>query len=421
VEGIGDLSDAYLAIEPGVKRTKFLFDNFGRSGADLARVMELGSDKIRELGDSIEGTGLLMTQEGIEKAEQYRLAMDALNDSALSAKITFGSWAAPGASAGLDFINKLMQGKAKAADAAEFINDFFAGSIFETSAHKAERVLGDMGGKQEWMQQQTERTTAALDANQEAVYEGAWAYQAYSHYLERGRLAQIEYEQGLREVAGAADEAAVSISHVIDQTNRNIGSAITDMIADIDWVQAGGGNIERAFEAVKQAWMNQKITDAQAEEWFHAMYLAEQELQLELDNIDASQAAQNISTTLGVTLSEAWKIVQQMMQDQSATYTVDVIWNNLSGDAGGLLPGVVDPKSQWPGGANGLSMVVPPGYPNDSFFVRASSGERVDITKGGQGGGGAVNITQNFYDAGAAALGMAEVATIRRARLNASM
>ena len=44
-----------------------------------------------------------------------------------------------------------------------------------------------------------------------------------------------------------------------------------------------------------------------------------------------------------------------------------------------------------PGGQFGLSMVVPPGYPNDSFKFRATSGEHVQVTPQGQiGGGGTV-------------------------------
>lgn len=46
-----------------------------------------------------------------------------------------------------------------------------------------------------------------------------------------------------------------------------------------------------------------------------------------------------------------------------------------------------------PGGANGLSMTVPPGYPNDSYRVWASSGEHVEITPQGKTGAGqTINI-----------------------------
>lgn len=84
---------------------------------------------------------------------------------------------------------------------------------------------------------------------------------------------------------------------------------------------------------------------------------------------------------------------------------------------GTLEPGLV------PGGAHGLHGFIPPGYPNDSFLVAATSGERVDITPAGQIGGAGGNqvINQHFYNAGAAALGLAFVETLRGRRLDASM
>jgi antitoxin component HigA of HigAB toxin-antitoxin module len=41
IEGLGGLADQYNAIQDPIERTKFLMDNFGRSGADLAPLMEL--------------------------------------------------------------------------------------------------------------------------------------------------------------------------------------------------------------------------------------------------------------------------------------------------------------------------------------------------------------------------------------------
>jgi len=66
----------------------------------------------------------------------------------------------------------------------------------------------------------------------------------------------------------------------------------------------------------------------------------------------------------------------------------------------------VPPGDEWPGGARGLDMVVPPGYPNDSYFVRASSRERVQITPAGETGGGG-GVTYNItIDARGAAPGV---------------
>ncbi len=89
IEGIGKLSDQYLKLEPGLERSKFLMDNFGRSGVDLARVMELGSEKIKENSAAIED-GLVITEEAALKAEALRKANDDLNDSILAVKLSIG-------------------------------------------------------------------------------------------------------------------------------------------------------------------------------------------------------------------------------------------------------------------------------------------------------------------------------------------
>jgi hypothetical protein len=44
------------------------------------------------------------------------------------------------------------------------------------------------------------------------------------------------------------------------------------------------------------------------------------------------------------------------------------------------------------GFARGGSFTVPPGFPNDSFPMRVSSGERVSVTPAGQSAGG-MNVT----------------------------
>jgi hypothetical protein len=59
---------------------------------------------------------------------------------------------------------------------------------------------------------------------------------------------------------------------------------------------------------------------------------------------------------------------------------------------GGPLPG--------PGGASGLDMMIPPGFPNDTFPLRASSGERAIIQTPAQqarGGGGGISVSVNIH------------------------
>lgn len=87
IEGIAALADEYNAIQDPIERTKFLMDNFGRAGADLAPLMEQGADGIRAAGQAAEDAGLVMSQEGVDSARAYEVAMDDLQDSVLAVKL----------------------------------------------------------------------------------------------------------------------------------------------------------------------------------------------------------------------------------------------------------------------------------------------------------------------------------------------
>lgn len=81
IDGMGALADEYLSIQDPIKRTKFLLENFGRSGADLAPLMELGAEGIKELGDAAEDTGLVLGQDALDATREYEKAVDSLCDT----------------------------------------------------------------------------------------------------------------------------------------------------------------------------------------------------------------------------------------------------------------------------------------------------------------------------------------------------
>lgn len=89
VENLAKMSDAYLALAPGTERITFLTENFGKSGTDLARTMELGSDAIRERNDAINGA-LVLDQQAIDMVELNKVALNDLNDAWDEFKIILG-------------------------------------------------------------------------------------------------------------------------------------------------------------------------------------------------------------------------------------------------------------------------------------------------------------------------------------------
>lgn len=90
IEGIGDLADEYLAIDDPIERTRFLMEKFGKSGADLAPLMERGAAGIAELGDEAERLGLVLDQDALVAARNYELAVDDMEDSVMGLKVALG-------------------------------------------------------------------------------------------------------------------------------------------------------------------------------------------------------------------------------------------------------------------------------------------------------------------------------------------
>jgi len=91
IDGIGRLADQYNAIQDPIERTKFLMDNFGRSGADLAPLMEKGAQGIRDLGQAAKDAGLVLDQSTVDAALRYKEAQDQLRDSTQAVTITIGN------------------------------------------------------------------------------------------------------------------------------------------------------------------------------------------------------------------------------------------------------------------------------------------------------------------------------------------
>ena len=94
VDSIASLSDQYLALAPGLERSQFLVEKFGRSGLEMAKLMEQGGDKIREMGEAVNDS-LIITDEAIAANQEYYAAMDNLNDIIQGVKLEIGSKLVP--------------------------------------------------------------------------------------------------------------------------------------------------------------------------------------------------------------------------------------------------------------------------------------------------------------------------------------
>lgn len=81
IEGIGELAEKYNSIQDPIERTEFLIKTFGKSGADLAPLLEKGAAGIKELGDAAEATGLVLSEQDVKAARELEIAIDDLTDT----------------------------------------------------------------------------------------------------------------------------------------------------------------------------------------------------------------------------------------------------------------------------------------------------------------------------------------------------
>lgn len=94
ITGIKSLSEQYLELNPGVERAQFLMKAFGRSGADMGKLMEVGADGIDKAMGAI-GDSLVVTQKSIEQSDEYKRNLDNLSDSWTGLKIAVGNGVIP--------------------------------------------------------------------------------------------------------------------------------------------------------------------------------------------------------------------------------------------------------------------------------------------------------------------------------------
>jgi hypothetical protein len=95
IEGMAELSEKYNSIQDPIEKTEFLMKNFGRAGSDLAPLMKLGADGIRDAGQAARDAGLVMSEEGVAAARAYEIAMDDLGDAVKGAQYRIGSGLIP--------------------------------------------------------------------------------------------------------------------------------------------------------------------------------------------------------------------------------------------------------------------------------------------------------------------------------------
>lgn len=394
IEGLKGLAVEYQSIQDPVAKAQYAMEKFGtRGGLQMQKVLELSSEAIDDMAQSAEDAGLVLSREGVAATKAYYAEIDNLSDSLEGLKMSIGIGMIP-------FLTDLIKEFNELSGVDMFSPEFFA------ILKKYSGTFGDWGDAVQRANEAAQRFDAqkmvsSLGAINSAIEETT------STALPRISNTSGQFyalSSAIRKGAEAAEEAEEPIKNLLDGLDRDPSNPIAGFIKDLEWLQAGGLNINKKVEEIMAAVSTpgSGISPQEGKQMLEGAFAATEDLQAELGNITADEAAANVSSTLGISLEEAKAridgtdgITAAMAAFTSQPWYVDIYYREhnkpdiLGGGTVEVEPGLT------PGGATGLHGIVPPGYPNDSYYIRATSGERVDVTPaghsiGGRGGGGNV-------------------------------
>lgn len=93
-ESLARMSDEYLKLAPGLERAKYLTDNFGKSGTEMYKVMQLSGAVIRAKSAAV-SESIVIDQQAIEMSNRYQKSVDDVNDAGLGLKNTLAKEVMP--------------------------------------------------------------------------------------------------------------------------------------------------------------------------------------------------------------------------------------------------------------------------------------------------------------------------------------
>ncbi len=382
IEGLKKLSDEYLALPAGVERSSFVMKTFGKSGAEMAKLMEIGASGIDEATEAI-AKNMIITGQSMAEIESYKRSIDNLNDSWQGVKYTVGTEVIPE----LDLLIRMItNGKDEV-------------TKLEVKAWRLEEGMFGLMGMFEGNREKAKQLRAEI----------AWLTGDY----EKGGAGASNFYAGLVQAYGGVESAISALStesSTIEGLGKNL-STVTQYFSSLTEQMVFN---KLAANMTESAALSLGVQMGLLDPMTYSLSLKMDELTTKYDInrdgvIDAKEATAEY-------YAEVLKLQDTVNGLESKTIDIVVNWKGEGGGIGGAekTAGVDLNGNGIIGARTGVDFVVPVGYAKDSFPILAQSGEHVKVTPAGKSSGGNV-ININVSGAGDPKMVANEV--MRRLRL----
>lgn len=364
IENLAELSDRILKISDPTERAAELSRIFGKSWEDIVPFLMQGGDAIRQSTAAI-ADNLVVTDAMVQKNREYIKAMDDLSDAWTGAKNEVGRILVP---ALVEVLNVMNNSNAALEENGTIWDNVLA--ALPTGGLIYRKLIAD-----QYAQEQATRAQGlALLELQSAADVGASAIEMF---------------------ADRAADSAANINSTLTPSIDQVRVSFRELTAEMIFNQASQGlsaegalELARAMGLVNETTLYAQASIRQLADQFASGKITEQEYIARLSTI---------------------RNIIDGIQPKSVEVRVDTYYTNHYDETGrNTNPRAVDYQdilNRINSRAGGVrDFVVPPGYPNDSYLMRVSSGERVTVendrmrAEGGASGQGVVIQNVHIYN-----------------------
>jgi len=249
-----NIADAYKHTSDEGERAALIQAAFGRAGKELIPVLEQGRKGIKDLFEGAEEGHQIFSQEDLQNAREFELAMDDLQDTLRGFQIEAGKAVVPAlteqlnnASEGLELADKgaNLLGTSLAdigGEALHVINPFHGLTDAVSGLGDALGIGGDdtedYGDKQEKVKEKTQDLANAITE--------------HGRHSKEARDAQRELTSATRDLRGVQDDAGNALQSVNEKLQTQAEKAYAAAQADLQF-GANKLNVEKSVTAVSEA------------------------------------------------------------------------------------------------------------------------------------------------------------------------
>lgn len=356
IQGLAKMSDAYKSLATEQERTDFMQERFGKNWIQFVEVMQQGSTKLLDAGNNI-NKALILDDKALASAREYEQNLDNVEDSVMALKVSIGNELIP------------------------VTNDLV------THYTNISESLKENGYWYTLMHQFSIDDIADKNAQSEAIASSVTSYTAWAQAIEMAATSMQAVSVNYSEI--------ISLSQKMSDTQMDYATKVAETNADISLtdeerktkLQELATEYETATARIVSANFLQKLSVDGVTQAEFEMYTS---FQVATGQMTADAAAQAIALDAITTAAANGQLsvsemaaAMALLQDKTVTLTVNQVTNMVQADS---LATWADMRAGYANGTDGWQ-TVPAGFPNDSYPVGLTSGEKFAVIP--QGGGAA--------------------------------